>query len=105
MHPLSVSFRFVRFAVVAMLAAAVLSLAPATAFAQAQFYAIGDLPGGSLSSQVRDATKHNGTISAVGAGNGQTPGCTGPCQAGVSLRPWVGCDGNPEAHGRHLERV
>jgi len=81
MCPIVVSLKSVRFVVsAALLAAVVMAFAPAAALAQAQFFAVGDLPGGSFSSQIRDATRHNGVIYAVGGGNGQASGCTDPCQ-------------------------
>ena len=81
MCPIVVSLKSVRFVVfAALLAAGLMTFAPAAALAQAQFFAVGDLPGGSFSSQIRDATKHNGVIYAVGGGNGQASGCTDPCQ-------------------------
>ena len=81
MCPIVVSLKSVRFVVfAALLAAGLMTFAPAAALAQAQFFAVGDLPGGSFSSQIRDATRHNGVIYGVGGGNGQASGCTDPCQ-------------------------
>ena len=58
----------------------VLALAAASsAIAQAKFYGIGDLPGGIVYSEARDATKVNGVIYAVGnsaANPGSTAGDT-----------------------------
>ena len=84
-----VSLKSVRFVVVAaFLAAVVMAFAPAAALAQATFHGVGDLAGGSFSSQIRDATKHNGVIYAVGGGNGQAPGCTDPCQVPDTAILW-----------------
>ena len=76
-------------AAIAALAAAAVAGVPAEASAQqARFKGIGDLPGGSFHSEVRDATKVNGTIVAVGSGNGQTAGCADPCTSGDTAVIW-----------------
>ena len=80
MCPIVVSLKSVRFVVfAALLAAVVMAFAPAAALAQAQFFAVGDLPGG-LVLTVRFVTRPRvGIIYAVGGGNGQTPQCQDPC--------------------------
>lgn len=86
-----VSWSSVRFVLsAALVAAVVLGFAPAAALAQATFHAVGDLPGGAFSSQIRDATKVGNTILAVGSGNGQTPplNCLDPCNSGDTAVLW-----------------
>lgn len=95
MRRMGVSRVSARWVLFLMLAAAAVVCSPATASAQVQFHAIGDLPGGSFHSEIRDATKVGSTILAVGGSNGQTSGCTDPC--GVSdtaiLWKWDGTSG------------
>jgi hypothetical protein len=90
MRPLVVSLKSVRSVVfAALLAAVAMAFAPAAALAQqARFFAVGDLPGGSFHSEVRDATKVGDTILAVGHGNGQTLNCPNPCAAGDTAILW-----------------
>ena len=79
MCPIVVSLKSVRFVVVAaLLAAGLMTFAPAAALAQAQFFAVGDLPGGSFSSEIRDATKVGGVIYAVGRRQWADAGLHGP---------------------------
>jgi len=101
MRSLMVFQRSARFVVIAFLVAAALTLAPAAARAQAPFHAVGDLPGGTFSSQVRDATKVNGVIYAVGSTTTRTSAaaCPSPCQSGDTafLWRWDGTSGSMTA--------
>ena len=81
MCPIVVSLKSVRFVMfAALLAAGLMTFAPAAAVAQTRFFAVGDLPGGPFSSAVRDATKAGGVIYAVGGSAARPQTCPDPCQ-------------------------
>ena len=88
MCPIVVSLKSVRFVVFAALLAAVVDGIRAGGGAGAgAFYGVGDLPGGSFSSQIRDATKvrhHPRRRPRQWA----DPGCADPCPAGDTAILW-----------------